>query len=272
MTEPHITLPRLGLTLGLVLIAVLVSRRQRLDLEKDLLWGGLRGAIQLLAVGYGLTLLFRHESGVAVCAVLALMATAAAAISVQRLEHGPGPRRLFPFALMAITGAVATALVPVFFWIVPLRPWFDARYVVPMAGILLSGAMNVVTLVFARIFRAAEEDRDEIEVLLSLGSDGANAIQRISREALRTALIPTINSLFAVGIVTLPGMMTGQIVGGAAPSEAVKFQLIVLYQIVAVAALAGAFAARLARGLLFDECDRLAVEPQVKEGASAREV
>jgi putative ABC transport system permease protein len=234
MSYVHITLPRLLLSLGLIAVAIALSRRSRLGLEGDLVWGALRGAAQLIAIGYVLVLLFNHEHPAWVLLLLAVMLVAAAATSARRVEHGPPRRVLFPRALAAIGAGALVALVPVFAAVVPLHPWYEARYLVPISGMMLSNAMNVVALVFERIFATPRQ-----------------ALEPQVRATLRAALLPTINGLLTVGLVALPGMMTGQIVSGTAPEQAVRYQIVILYQLVAVAAVAGLVAVAFARRLLF---------------------
>jgi putative ABC transport system permease protein len=251
MTYVTISAPRLLLALCLIAVAVLLSRRSRLGLEKDLIWGAIRGAAQLIAIGYALVLLFDHEHPAWVLLLLAVMLTAAGATAARRVEHGPPARVLFPRATVAIGGGALVALVPVFIAIVPLHPWYEARYVVPISGMMLSNAMNTVALVFERIFASARSEADQIEALLALGATPRQALHPQSRATLRAALLPTINGLLTVGLVALPGMMTGQIVSGTAPVQAVRYQIVILYQLVAVAAVAGFVAVTFARRLLF---------------------
>lgn len=251
MSYLQIPLPRLAMTLGLVALAILASRWKRLDLERDLAWGALRGAVQLLAIGQVLLLLFTHERPVWVALALAVMLVVAAATSARRVEHGPPARTVFPRALAAIAGGAAVALVPVFLFVVPLRPPYEARYLVPISGMMIASAMNVVAQVFERIFAAARAHADEIEQLLALGATPEQAVARHLRASVRAALIPTINGLLTVGLVALPGMMTGQIVSGTAPEQAVRYQIVILYQLVAVAAVSGLLAGGFARRLLF---------------------
>jgi putative ABC transport system permease protein len=243
MSYMDITLPRLLLSLGLMAVAIALSRRSRLGLEGDLAWGALRGAAQLIAIGYVLLLLFNHE--------LAVMLVTAAATAARRVEHGPRPLVLFPRALAAVGAGALVALLPVFAAIVPLHPWYEARYLVPISGMMLSNAMNVVALVFERIFASASSEADQVEALLALGATPRQALERQVRATLRAALLPTINGLLTVGLVALPGMMTGQIVSGTAPEQAVRYQIVILYQLVAVAAVAGLVAVAFARRLLF---------------------
>jgi putative ABC transport system permease protein len=251
MSYAHITLPRLLLSLGLIVVAIVVSRRSRLGLERDLIWGAVRGAAQLIAIGYVLLLLFKHENPWWVLLLLAVMLIAAAATAARRVEHGPPRRVLFSRAIVAIGCGTLIAVVPVFAGVVPLHPWYEARYLVPISGMMLSNAMNVVAQVFERIFASARSEADQVEALLALGATPPQALGRQVRATLRAALLPTINGLLTVGLVALPGMMTGQIVSGTPPEQAVRYQIVILYQLVAVAAVAGLVAVAFARRALF---------------------
>jgi len=263
MSYVDITLPRLALALGLIAVAIVLSLRGRLGLEKDLLWGALRGAAQLIAIGYVLLLLFNHERPWWVLLLLSVMVVAAAVTAARRVERGPSRRVLFPRALAAISLGALVALVPVFLAIVPLHPWYEAHYLIPISGMMLSNAMNVVALVFERIFAAASTEADQIEALLALGATPRQALARQVRATLRAALLPTINGLLTVGLVALPGMMTGQIVSGTPPTQAVRYQIVILYQLVAVAAVSGWLAAAFARRLLFTGRAQLVLPPRI---------
>ena len=251
MSYVNISSSRLLLSLVLIAVAVALSRKGRLDLERDLVWGAVRGAGQLIAIGYVLLLLFEHERPAWVLLLLGVMLVVAAATAARRVEHGPSRGVLFPRALAAIGVGALVAVVPVFAAVVPLHPWYEARYLVPISGMMLSNAMNTVALVFERIFASARSEADEVEALLALGATPRRALGRQTRATLRAALLPTINGLLTVGLVSLPGMMTGQIVSGTAPEQAVRYQIVILYQLVAVAAVAGFVAMIFARRLLF---------------------
>src|SRR5436853_372469 len=131
----------------------------------------------------------------------------------------------------------------------------------PMGGMMLSSAMNVVAQVFERLFAAAQAEEATIEQFLALGATPKQALAPYVKAALRAALIPTINGLVTVGLVALPGMMTGQIVSGTAPEQAVRYQIVILYQLVAVAAVAGLLAVAFARRLLFTSRGQLVLPP-----------
>jgi putative ABC transport system permease protein len=247
----EISLPRLALSLGLIALSLVLARVQKLGLERSLLLGTVRAAAQLIGIGYLLLAVFDHPAPWLTLGLLAVMLGVAAFTSARRVAHGPGARRLFVHALGAIVLGSGAALLPLFLFIVPVHPWFDARFVVPLAGMMVANAMNVVALTYERVFAGAHAERGVIEQLLSLGATPSQALERLRAMALRAALTPTVNGLLTVGLVALPGMMTGQILAGSPPVQAVRYQLVVMYQLVAVAAVAGTWAARSAQRLLF---------------------
>lgn len=246
-----IPLPRLAFALGFILLAMIVSQRSKLRLERDFVWGAVRAAAQLIAIGYLLRALFAHERPGWVLLALTVMLLVAAWTSARRITRGPASRELLLYALASIAVGATVALVPVFVFIVPPKPWFEARYLVPLGGMMISSSMNVVAMVLERLFASARAESATIEQLLALGATPQQALLPFTRAALRAAMIPTINGLLTVGLVALPGMMTGQIVGGVAPEQAVRYQIVIMYQLVATTAISGALAARLARRLLF---------------------
>ena len=263
-----IPLSRLALALGFIALSILLSRRAALRLERELAWGAVRAAAQLLAIGYLLRALFAHERPLWVLLALSVMLLVAAWTSARRVLRGPASRALLLYALASIAAGAAVALVPVFVFIVPPRPWYEARYLVPIGGMMLSSAMNVVAQVLERLFASARAESAAIEQLLALGATPRQALAPYTRAALRAAMIPTINGLLTVGLVSLPGMMTGQIVGGVAPEQAVRYQIVIMYQLVAATAISGALAATLARRLLFTGAAQLIVPPEPEPGSS----
>lgn len=252
MTSIEIAPWRLAIVFALLLVSSLwVSRRGKLGLEKDIVVGALRAALQLVAVGYLLLFVFEGERPEWVFAVLAVMLAVGTWTAARRVESGPSRAILMPPTFLAITAGSALALVPVFALVVVPTPWFAARYVIPISGMIVANAMNVVAQINERIFAGAKNDRAEIEQWLALGATPKQALARHTRESLRAAMIPTINALFTVGLVSLPGMMTGQVIGGASPEHAVRYQIVIMYQLVIVAAVSGGLATYLARRMLF---------------------
>ena len=117
--------------------------------------------------------------------------------------------------------------------IIQVEPWYSPQYVIPIMGMILGNSMNGVALAIDRLTSEIREKREIIETRLSLGATSREAVSDIISSAVRAAMIPTINSLMTVGIVSLPGMMTGQILSGTSPIIAVKYQILVMYMIAA---------------------------------------
>jgi putative ABC transport system permease protein len=171
----------------------------------------LRMLVQLVLIGYVLTFIFGTNHGVVVVGVLLMMVSAACLISLRPLRRKNA--RLFRNALIAITAGGVPILALVTGLVLRLEPWFLPRYMIPLAGMIFAGSMNSVSL-------AAERFEAETEA--------GRSYEFARRLAFQAALIPAINSLFAVGLVSLPGMMTGQILAGSSPLVAARYQIVVM--------------------------------------------
>ena len=218
------TIPPLRLLIAFIPIGVALLIFLRWSLNA---WSGLyatvRMLIQLMAIGYALTFIFNADQPYIVLGVLVVMMAAAAWIALRPL----GPRTPLRYAVAAAAiavGAIAT-LALVTQWVLVLDPWYQPRVLIPLAGMIFSAAMNAVSL-------AAERQHAELRA----GNDPAPA----RRTALEAAMIPQVNSLFAVGLVSLPGMMTGQILSGVEPLVAVRYQIMVMAMLFGVAGISAA--------------------------------
>lgn len=226
---------QLALAGVLVLLAGAVSAALRLGLLPSLVWGALRAAVQLTLIGYVLVYLFRFDSPLLTGAALLVMAVVAAATAVRRGMGGaPGGLPLSFLALTATTGLVGMVVVR---GVIEPHPWYAARIVIPIGGMILGNAMNAVALAWERLHSEVRRRRSEVEALLSWGATPWEAVAEAARTAVRAGMLPTVNSLAVVGLVTLPGMMTGQILAGADPRQAVRYQIVVMLMVAAAAAL-----------------------------------
>ena len=220
---------RLTWAVGLIAIAVGLSLWQRLELEKDLIIATVRATVQLLAVGYVLAVVFAWRNPVAVVLVVLVMLSVAALVTRNRIS------KKIPRFLPIIWGSLlsATALTLAYTNLMVLRPetWYEPQYFIPLAGIVLGNAMNGAAIAGERLFSTMRNNRLEIETHLSLGATPQAAIAHYRRDAIRAGLIPTINAMMIVGIVTLPGIITGQILGGADPMNAALYQLLILFML-----------------------------------------
>lgn len=219
---PDIGIAQLAIALAPLLVVLWLLRRWRLGAGQAA-YAHARMLLQLLVIGYLLTFIFAFDTPWMVLAVLVFMLVAASWIALQPLAER-SPRRLGR-ALLAI-GAVGLAqLALVTQLVIDVEPWYDPRFVVPLAGMIFSNAMNAVSL-------AAERYGAE-------AGNGATAAAARST-AMNAALIPQINTLLAVGLVALPGMMTGQILSGVDPLTATRYQIVIMATIFSGAALAAA--------------------------------
>jgi len=121
--------------------------------------------------------------------------------------------------------------------IIQVQPWFDPQYLIPLLGMVLGNTLTGISLGLDRFMEGVTTQRDQIETLLTLGATRWEAAHKQVQEAIRTGMIPTINSMMVMGLVSLPGMMTGQILAGANPIDAVRYQIVIIFMIASGAAL-----------------------------------
>ncbi|MDK2894590.1 MAG: UDP-glucose/iron transport system permease protein [Moorella sp. (in: firmicutes)] len=223
------------LALILVGITLAVSLWQRLDLHGDLFIGTLRTFVQLTAVGYLLQVIFNLNRWYLVILALGIMLLVAAANAYRRQqERWPG---LFFIMLLAIALGGIITLAIVIGIVLKVKPWYQPQYIIPIAGMIVGNAMIGAALAINRLTGEINAHREEIEAALSLGATAYLAVLPYLRSALRAAMLPTISTMMTVGIVQLPGMMSGQIIAGASPAAAVRYQVVVTYMVAAATAL-----------------------------------
>ena len=215
----------------LVLIDAALSIIFGLRIHRSLLVAATRMTVQLALVGLVLTFLFAVVSPLWTgLAALGMILFAGLEIT-QRQE-----RRLsgwWSYGLGTGCIMIASVVVTVFALLTALRPtpWDDPRYAIPLLGMILGNCMTGIALGLHTLTTSLVSRRASVEAQLMLGATRWDAAAPVTREALRSALMPTINSMSATGLVSLPGMMTGQILGGVAPAEAVKYQILVMFLI-----------------------------------------
>lgn len=219
----------LALALGMMAIAIGLSAWQGLGLELSLAIATGRTLVQLLVVGYLLAVVFTWKNPWAILAVLAVMLTIAAIETRNRV--GKKIPNLLPLAWGSIF--VSTALTLSYTNLLVIRPetWYEPQYAIPLGGIVLGNAMNGAAIAGERLARTIQSSRQEIETHLCLGATPRQAIAQYRKEAIRAGLIPTINAMMVVGIVTLPGIITGQLLSGVAPLEAASYQILIMFML-----------------------------------------
>ncbi len=230
-----VTWADLALTFALILVAIGLSRWQRLGLERGFLVGAVRALVQLVAVGYVLVYLFTAERWWLVLIALVVILFSATSAVVQRRRGAKkiaGERRtLFTVAGTAMLVGSGVTLAYVTQLVLRVQPWYEPRYLVPLFGMIVGNAMNGAALAAERLASELESRRGEVEAYLALGVSPSRAAAEPARRAMYAALIPSVNGLMTVGLVQLPGMMTGQILAGQSPLLAVRYQIVVMFML-----------------------------------------
>jgi len=220
---------------GLILLSVALARCRRIGQERQLLWASLRMVLQLLVVGYLLHLVFAVRSPAAVLLILLAMTGFSLQVMGSRIkERMPHFYRIMGSSIIIGCGGVTAYFCLL---VVGYSPWYDPRYLIPLAGMIIGNSMNGASLAAERLSSEMRDRRDEIQTALCLGASARQAAEPAVRNAYRAALIPTMNSMAATGIVALPGMMTGQILSGTEPMIAVRYQIAIMCAITGAVAI-----------------------------------
>jgi len=225
----------LALASGLVVIAGLVSLVLRLGLEKRLLLAAVRTVVQLLLLGLILRFVFEPSSHWLLALIVAVMLLAASHAGVQRSE------RRFPgltfLALICLTISAMFTTVVVTGLVIGVDPWYEPRYMIPLLGMILGNGLTGISLCVDSLLASLHDSTGHIEMDLAMGATRWEAARGPLRDAVRRGMIPILNSMSVVGIVAIPGMMTGQILAGADPAQAAKYQIVVMFMIAAATSL-----------------------------------
>ncbi|MGB5961552.1 MAG: iron export ABC transporter permease subunit FetB [Coleofasciculaceae cyanobacterium] len=212
--------------LGMMAIAIGISSWQKLGLEIPLANATLRTVVQLLGVGYILAVIFQLRNAIAVLLVLMVMLTIATITARNRI--GKKIPQIVPILFASLFFSTALTLIYTNFLIIQPETWYSPQYLIPLAGIVLGNAMNGAAIAGERLVSTINSSRLEIETYLSLGATPQQAVTTYRKEAIRAGLIPTLNQMMVVGIVTLPGMITGQLLSGIDPLDAASYQILIM--------------------------------------------
>ena len=250
----------LGAASLLVLALAGISFKMRLGLHNQLLISASRTVIQLLLVGMVLRELFKtSQLGWIMLMAFVMLTVAGRAVQSRQKRplgglwgYGIGTSSMF-ISSFAVTFFALTAVVSV-------TPWYTPQYAIPLLGMLLGNTMNGVSLAMNQLTQTAWQQKAIIEQRLLLGQDRSQAIGDIRIDSIRTGMIPIINSMATCGIVSLPGMMTGQILAGSPPYEAVKYQIMIMFLIAAGTGFGIMASVFLTSKHLFDERHRLRLD------------
>jgi putative ABC transport system permease protein len=256
----ELSLADLAIAAVLVLLLALLSIRLRSNISQQLIIAAVRTAVQLTLVGLVLKVLFANASfGWVMLMALVMLLVAGREVMARQERRFKG---WLGYAVGTFSMFLSSFAVTVFALVVILgeNPWYTPQYAIPLLGMLLGNTMNGIAIAMDRLTHTAWEQRAVIEARLILGERWDQAIADYRRQAIRSGMIPIINAMAAAGIVSLPGMMTGQILAGAPPVEAVKYQILIMFLISAGTGLGTLAAVSIGSKQLFDERQRLCLD------------
>lgn len=268
MTYIQLTYGDLILPALLVVMNGALSLVLRLKLERQLAVATVRMVLQLVLVGYVLTFLFAAVSPLWTALAAVIMVLFASREIVARQK-----RRLagiWSYGLGAGCTLLASGTVTMFALLTELRPdpWYHPRYVLPLLGMILGNTMTGISLGLDVLTNGVVRERAAVEARLALGGTRYQALLPVVRDAIRSGLMPTINAMAAVGLVSLPGMMTGQILAGVEPIDAVKYQLLIMFLIAGGTGLGTLAAVMGGARLLTDHRHRLRLDRFAAQGTA----
>jgi putative ABC transport system permease protein len=250
------------LSLVLVGVAIAIARWWKIPVEKEMAFGSVRSFIQLIAVGYALKYIFELDSAILIILAIFIMITVGAYTIKGRAKKIEGA---FAIAFIAITAATIATLGLML--LLRIIDW-QARYVIPLAGMIISNSMNAAVLTMNRIASDVRTNRLAIETSLALGKSWKVASRPYQQEAVIAGMTSMLNFMKTVGIVALPGAMTGMILAGADPLSAVLLQIIVAYMLLSAATISSIIGLYMTVKKFFTSCDQLVlkVNPEAKKG------
>jgi len=251
-----LSIEQVSLGLMLIVMSGCLMRLAKIPLIKDLAYASLRTIFQLLVIGYILALVFQSQNWMSVILYLGIMSSVAGFTIMGRLPSSRKRNNFWPIHLSLWLGTGIT-LAWVTRIILQVHPWYNPQFLIPLAGMLLGNSVNSATLALERFYSEVESRHTEIETLLSLGATPKQAIYSCFKAGVMAGMIPNINAMMIVGIVSLPGMMTGQILAGQLPLQAVGYQMVVMFMITAASAFTLFLLLGLARHKVFNQYEQL---------------
>jgi putative ABC transport system permease protein len=236
---PEIAIWQMFAFTGFIVLSSLASFMLKLKLEKDLWIGFIRTTSQLLMMGFVLDYIFNKSDLWLIIGLFIWMVFWASRMVNNRVKDKPFDIQFTVFLCMLVTYILVSALTSG-----PLlqnEPWYDPKIFIPLAGLIIGNSMNAIALSVDRLFSDLRDKRAQVEQLLLFGANSTQACQSALQNAVRTGMVPSINSMMSVGLVFIPGMMAGQILGGQDPVSAAKYQIMIMVMISASTALGCSF-------------------------------
>lgn len=247
---------QVGLAYVFVLIVLLIVRRRKIHREKELLLASLRMTLQLVLVGYVLVFLFENPHPLLTIAVILVMEAFAIYTVFRKFKNKLG-RPLKKIIALSMLSGTLFCLAFFLLVVVQIDPWYEPRYFIPLAGMLVGNSMTGISLGVKSLVEGMTTQHSQVEQALILGATPQEATRGIINGTFDSAIMPTINSMLGMGIVFLPGMMTGQILSGTIPTTAIAYQIAIMLAILGSVSLTVIMLLQLGYKTFFNSADQL---------------
>lgn len=232
-----ITLLQLVSAYIFILILLFIVKIKKINREREILIASIRMTLQLTLVGYILVYVFQNPSPLFTIVIILIMESFAIFNIFKRVKKDI-PKDLKKIIAFAMSIGTLTSILFFLFIVVGIEPWYKPQYFIPLAGMLIGNSMTGISLGVERLIDGFDSRRYEVETALMLGADSKKASKKIVNNAFDSSIMPTINSMMGMGIVFLPGMMTGQILSGISPITSIKYQIAIMLGIMGSVSLA----------------------------------
>ena len=264
----NLSLFDIGCAAALIVVNGALSVALNLRLERKLLVAAVRTVVQLLLIGYVLGWVFAFNRWYVVLPLMALMTVIAGLAASDRGRRTYAGQRAD--SILSIWGS--SWLIGAFglFVVIRIHPWYEPQYAIPILGMILGNTLTGVSLGIERMTEELTAGRATVEMSLALGATRWEAAQGPARQAVRAGMIPTLNQMAVVGLVSLPGMMTGQVLAGQSPLQAVRYQIVIMFLIAAASGLGVVAAVVMTYRRLFSHDHRFIASKLVERKAGKR--
>ncbi|MDY6065197.1 MAG: iron export ABC transporter permease subunit FetB [Finegoldia sp.] len=242
-----------------VLMVLIIVKVKGISREREILISAVRMTLQLILTGYVLVYIFDSPSPIYTILILTAMLVFSIYNIIKRTKTKLSANLKKIIALSMVVGTV-TCLFYFLLVVVRISPWYDPRYFIPIGGMFVGNSMTGISLGVENLLYGMESERNLVEGALMLGASPKMASKQIVDKAFDSAILPTINSMVGMGIVFLPGMMTGQILSGTSPLTAIKYLIAIMLGILGSVALTVIIFTRLGYKTFFNDESQLIVE------------
>lgn len=245
---------QVGAAFLFIFVLLLIVKSKGISREKEILISSIRMTIQLVLIGYILVYIFDNRNPFFTLGIISLMEIFAINNIYKRIK-APLTGYMKKIIAASLIAGTISSLAYFLFIVVGISPWYDPRYFIPISGMLIGNSMTGITLGVSNLIEGMDSKKHLVESALMLGATPKAASKEIVDGSFDSAILPTINSMVSMGIISLPGMMTGQILSGTSPVTAVGYQIAIMLGILGSVSLSSVLSVQLGYKTFFnDEC------------------